>query len=300
MNKIKIKYSLLLFLAACIWGIAFVAQSVGMDYMGPLTFNASRFLVGGIVLFPFALRQEHMQWNTFAKPEDRGKHLGITILGGLCCGAAICTASTFQQFGMLYTSVGKAGFITALYIVLVPVLGLFFRRKPNKQVWLCAIIALAGLYLLCINETMTLNWGDVLMFFCALVFSVHIMVIDYFSPKANGVTLSCIQFFVSGFISLTGALLFETTDISAILKGIIPVLYAGVMSCGVAYTLQIIGQKYVAPAVASLILSLESVVSVLAGWILLQEVLSGREVLGCILMFVAVVVVQLPEKKKRI
>ncbi len=300
MNKIKIKYSLLLFLAACIWGIAFVAQSVGMDYMGPLTFNASKFLVGGVVLFPFAFRQERIKWNSIVEKQDKMKHLKVTIIGGLCCGAAIYTASTFQQFGILYTSVGKAGFITALYIVLVPVLGLFLHRKPSKQVWLCAVIAVAGLYLLCINETMTLNFGDVLMFFCALVFSVHIMVIDYYSPKANGVTLSCIQFFVSGLVSLTGALLFETPDVYSILKGIIPVLYAGVMSCGVAYTLQIIGQKYVAPAVASLILSLESVVSVLAGWIFLQEVLSKKEALGCILMFGAVVIVQLPEKKKRI
>lgn len=296
MNRQSFKSSLLLFLAAVIWGVAFVAQSVGMKYMGPLTFNASRFLVGGVVLLPFAFRQEWAQYKQITTTEDREKQLKVTIAGGLCCGVAICTASTFQQIGMLYTSVGKAGFITALYIVLVPIFGLFLKRKPKNKVWFCAILAILGLYLLCINETFALNFGDILIFCCAVVFTVHIMVIDHFSPKANGVTLSCIQFLFSGIVSLVLAFIFETPEVSAILSGIISVLYAGVMSCGVAYTLQIIGQKHVEPAIASLILSLESVVSVLAGWIILHEVLSLRELFGCLLMFVAVIMVQLPKK----
>ena len=296
MNKQTIKSSFLLFLAAVIWGVAFVAQSVGMEYMGPLTFNASRFIIGGIVLLPFVFVQERRTLQDVETKEERRRHYKVTLIGGLCCGIAICIASTFQQFGMLYTSVGKAGFITALYIVLVPIFGLFLKKKPSKMVWLCAVLAVVGLYLLCINETLTLNFGDILVFCCALVFTIHIMVIDYFSPKANGVTLSCIQFLFSGIVSLIFAFLFETPQISAIISGIIPVLYAGVMSCGVAYTLQIIGQKHVEPAIASLILSLESVVSVLAGWMILHEVLSAKEIFGCLLMFVAVIMVQLPKK----
>lgn len=296
MNKQTIKSSFLLFLAAVIWGVAFVAQSAGMEYMGPLTFNASRFLIGGIVLLPFVFVQERKTLQDLETKEERRRHYKVTLIGGLCCGVAICIASTLQQFGILSTSVGKAGFITALYIVLVPIFGLFLKRKPSKMVWLCAVLAVVGLYLLCVNETLTLNFGDILVFCCALVFTVHIMVIDYFSPKANGVTLSCIQFLFSGVVSLILAFIFETPQISAIVSGIVPVLYAGVMSCGVAYTLQIIGQKHVEPAIASLILSLESVVSVLAGWLILHEVLSGKEMLGSLLMFLAVIMVQLPKK----
>lgn len=296
MNKQTIKSSFLLFLAAVIWGVAFVAQSVGMEYMGPLTFNASRFLIGGIVLLPFVFVQERKTLQDVETKDERRRHYKVTLIGGLCCGVAICIASTLQQFGILSTSVGKAGFITALYIVLVPIFGLFLKRKPSKMVWLCAVLAVVGLYLLCVNETLTLNFGDILVFCCALVFTVHIMVIDYFSPKANGVTLSCIQFLFSGVVSLILAFIFETPQISAIVSGIVPVLYAGVMSCGVAYTLQIIGQKHVEPAIASLILSLESVVSVLAGWLILHEVLSGKEMLGSLLMFLAVIMVQLPKK----
>ena len=292
MKTQSFKSSLLLLLASIIWGIAFVAQSVGMDYMGPLTFNAARFLVGGVVLLPFALKSESRKWKQ-ADREERKKQFKTTLIGGLCCGVAICTASTFQQIGMLHTSVGKAGFITALYIVLVPIFGLFLRKIPKKKVWLCAILATVGLYFLCINETLTLNYGDVLMFCCAMVFTVHIMVIDHFSPKANGVSLSCIQFLFSGIVSLILAFIFETPQISGVMAGIVPVLYAGVMSCGVAYTLQIIGQKHVEPSIASLILSLESVVSVLAGWLILHEILSKKEIFGCVLMFIAVLIVEI-------
>lgn len=300
MKKQSITSSLLLLLAAIIWGVAFVAQSVGMEYVGPLTFNAARFLVGGIVLLPFALCGEAKTWKELATDTERKKQLKITLIGGLCCGVAICTASTFQQIGILYTSVGKAGFITALYIVMVPIFGLFLKKKPKNMVWVCAAIAVVGLYLLCMNETLTINFGDGLLFCCAVVFTIHIMVIDYFSPKANGVSLSCIQFLFSGIVSTIAAFLFETPTWDAIFLGALPILYAGVMSCGVAYTLQILGQKHVEPAVASLILCLESVVSVIAGWLLLHETLSQRELLGCLLMFAAVILVQLPEKKKEV
>lgn len=298
MRKNTLRNSLLLLLTAIIWGVAFVAQSAGMEYIGPLTFNASRFSLGGVVLLPLAMLRKHNQYQVLKTKEHKKKQTKITFIGGICCGLAICTASTFQQYGMLYTIVGKAGFITALYIVLVPLLGIFLHKKPSRMIWICAGMSVAGLYLLCINESLSINLGDILIFVCAIVFSIHIMVIDYFSPKADGVALSCIQFLFSGVVSFIAACILEKPSIEGISAAIIPILYAGVLSCGVAYTLQIIGQKGMDPSIASLILCLESVVSVLAAWILLDEQLSGRELLGCMIMFIAVVLVQLPEKRK--
>ena len=292
--------SLLLFLAASIWGVAFVAQSVGMDYMGPFTFNAARSLIGGIVLLPLiAVRERSRKKNggEAEPPEKKKVRRKVTLLGGCCCGLAICTASMFQQYGIQYTTVGKAGFITTLYIIIVPIMGLFFGKKVRRIVWAGAALAAAGMYLLCVNETLSLNKGDLLVFLCAVIFSVHILVIDYFSPKADGVKLSCIQFFVAGIICTIGAFLLETPSWDALVSGAVPVLYAGAMSCGVAYTLQIIGQRNLDPTVASLILSLESVVSVLAGWVILDQTMNGKEIFGCILVFAAVILVQLPGKK---
>ena len=230
--------------------------------------------------------------------EEKGKHKKVTLVGGLCCGVAICIASTFQQVGMLYTSVGKAGFITALYIVLVPVLGIFLKKKVTPMVWAGVVLAAIGFYLLCITETFSVNFGDMLIFLCAVCFSFHILIIDYFAPKADGVALSCIQFWFSGIVSMGIALCRETLEMDAIFMAGLPILYAGIMSCGVAYTLQIIGQKNMKPTIASLILSLESVISVLAGWIILHEVLTGRQMWGCILVFAAVILAQLPVKNE--
>ncbi|MCI6706023.1 MULTISPECIES: DMT family transporter [Eisenbergiella] len=292
--------SLLLFLAASIWGVAFVAQSVGMDYMGPFTFNGARSLIGGTVLLPLIVFREQKQKKAETRKEtaeERKQRRKITLIGGVCWNIlAICTASMFQQIGIQYTTVGKAGFITTLYIIIVPIMGLFFGKKVRRIVWAGAAIAAAGMYLLCVNETLSLNRGDVLVFICAVIFSIHILVIDYFSPKTDGVKLSCIQFFVAGIICTIGAFLFEEPTWSGLVSGAVPVLYAGVMSCGVAYTLQIIGQKHLDPTVASLILSLESVVSVLAGWVILGETLNLKEIFGCVLVFAAVILVQLPEK----
>lgn len=292
--------SLLLFLAASIWGVAFVAQSVGMDYMGPFTFNGARSLIGGIVLLPLiAVRERSRKKNggEAETPEKKKARRKVTLLGGCCCGLAICTASMFQQYGIQYTTVGKAGFITTLYIIIVPIMGLFFGKKVRRIVWAGAALAAAGMYLLCVNETLSLNKGDLLVFLCAVIFSVHILVIDYFSPKADGVKLSCIQFFVAGILCTIGAFLLENPSWDALVSGAVPVLYAGVMSCGVAYTLQIIGQRNLDPTVASLILSLESVVSVLAGWVILDQTMNGKEIFGCVLVFAAVILVQLPGKK---
>lgn len=296
MQKETVRNSILLLLTAVIWGTAFVAQSVGTDYIGPFTFNAVRFIIGGTVLLPliFYFQKKEPDKRT---AEEKRKGRKTLLTGGIFCGLALCSASLFQQAGIKYTSVGKAGFITALYIIIVPVIGLFFHHKVEGKIWAAAIMAVVGLYLLCINESFTVNKGDALIFICAILFSVHILVIDHYSPKVDGVKLSCIQFYVSGLLSGIGALLTETPDMNAVLDAAAPILYAGVMSCGVAYTLQIVGQKNVNPTVASLILSLESVISVLAGWIFLGEALAAREITGCLIVFAAVILVQLPDRK---
>lgn len=303
MKKTEIGSAALLFLAAFIWGVAFVAQSVGMDYVGPFTFNGCRFLIGGLVLTPFALirDRQHDKSASFQalSVEKQKEYKRTTLIGGLCCGVAICIASSFQQAGMQYTSVGKAGFITALYIVLVPVFGIFMKRKVSPVIWFGVVLAAIGIYFLCITESFSINYGDLLIFICAVCFTFHILIIDYFAPKADGVALSCIQFWFSGIVCMSIALLKENPNITAILQAAIPILYAGVLSCGVAYTLQIIGQKNMKPAVASLILSLESVISVLAGWVILKEVLTGRQFLGCVLVFAAVILAQIPVKSEQ-
>ena len=295
----KLRNTFFLFLTAMIWGAAFVAQSVGMDYIGPFTFNAARFLIGGTVLIPLIVYRSKK--NPLLKNqtlEEKRKNQKTAWIGGVCCGIALCGASLLQQMGIQHTTVGKAGFITTLYIIIVPLIELFFGKKIAKKIWLGAVMAVIGLYLLCINENFSIGKGDFLILVCAILFAIHILIIDHFSPKADGVVLSAIQFFVSGFISVIGAILVENPNPAAMLDAIVPILYAGVMSCGVAYTLQVIGQKNISPTVASMILSLESVISVLAGWIILGEALSAKEIVGCVIVFMAVVLVQLPEKKK--
>lgn len=303
MKTQQIRNSLILLLTAFIWGVAFVAQSVGMDYVGPFTFNCVRSLIGGVVLIPciFFLNKVNPGRNQEYQaldPAGREKNKKELIKGGVLCGIVICVASNLQQFGISYTTVGKAGFITALYIVIVPILGLFFRKKCSPAVWLGVILAVFGLYFLCMTEGFSVQLGDFLVFLCALAFSVHIMVIDHFTQFVDGVKMSCIQFLVCGVISGICMFLFENPSISSILAAWQPILYAGILSCGVAYTLQIVGQKGMNPTVASLILSLESVISVLAGLVLLGQKLSRREVAGCVFMFAAIVLAQLPGQGK--
>ena len=338
MSKIQtMKHSLLLLLTAFIWGVAFVAQSVGMDYVGPLTFNCVRSLLGGAVLIPCI-------WflNQRKKPERKQEtgsqqDLGISRetelrqksginqetefqqklgekqdktlwKGGIACGILLCLATNFQQVGIAETTVGKAGFITAFYIVIVPVLGRFFHRKCGVTVWLGVFLALAGLYFLCMTgaESQTaaeqifpglpVGRGDFLVFIGALLFSLHILVIDYFTERVDGVKMSCIQFWVCGALSGIGMFAAEEPHISEILLAWQPILYAGALSCGVAYTLQIVGQKGMNPTVAALILSLESVISLLAGLVLLGQRPTGRETFGCVLMFAAIILAQIPRK----
>ena len=308
MNKHQVRQSCLLFLAAFIWGVAFVAQSNAMAYVEPFTFMAVRNYIGGFVLVIYLLILKGMG----APAREPAKEaygrktpkwmlkLGIDryhLLGGMICGTFLCIAGNLQQIGIQYTSVGKTGFLTAVYIILVPILGIFLKKKAGIRVWLGVAIALAGLYLLCMTDgSFSLQVGDLLVLACAVAFSFHILVIDYFSPKVDGVKLSCIQFFTCAVLSAIGMLLFEEPKLSQILAAWVPILYAGVMSCGVAYTLQIIGQKGMNPTVASLILSLESVVSLLAGWVILGQKLSNRELAGCALAFAAIILVQLPSK----
>lgn len=295
----QMRNSLLLLLTALIWGVAFVAQSVGGDAVGSFTFNGVRSLIGSAVLLPviyFLDSQKKRELGEEKFQAEKGDQKTL-LTGGICCGIMLCIASNFQQFGISFTTVGKAGFITAMYILIVPVLGLFMKRKVGVKVWAGVVLATIGLYMLCMtSERLTLSKGDFLVLICAGFFSLHILIIDHFSPKVDGVRMSCIQFFVCGVISMIGAFWFEAPDLGAILAGWLPILYAGVLSCGVAYTLQIVGQKNMDPTVASLILSLESVFSVLAGWVILHQTLSIREMAGCVLMFLAIILAQLPEK----
>lgn len=288
MKQVQMRNSLLLILTAFIWGVAFVAQSVGGDAIGGFTFNGVRNLIGAAVLVPVIFF-----FNKKKQSESQQEDRKALWLGGTCCGILLCIAGNFQQIGILETSVGKAGFITAMYILIVPVLGIFMKKRPGFKVWMGVVLAVMGLYLLCMTtERFALSRGDFLVMVCAVVFSFHILTVDHFAPKVDGVKMSCIQFFVCGVLSMVLAFVFETPAISGILENWLPLLYAGALSCGVGYTLQIIGQKNMDPTVASLLMSLESVFSVLAGWVILHQTLSIRELLGCALMFAAIVLAQ--------
>ena len=297
------KNFILLFITAIIWGVAFVAQSAGMDYVGPYTFNAVRCLLGGIVLIPCVIflncsgkkNVEKSGGTEEKKVLDRPGHL---LIGGLLCGFMMFVSTTLLQVGIAYTTVAKAGFITALYIIIVPILGIFLKRKAGMKIWISVAIALIGLYLLCMKGSFSLSKGDFLILTCSICFAIHIMVVDHFTEKVSGTKLSCIQFLFAGVLSSVLMFAFEEPHWADIFAAWLPICYAGILSCGVAYTFQIIGQRGTDPTIASLILSLESVVSVLAGWIILGQTLTGREILGCVLMFGAIILAQINPKKK--
>ncbi len=308
----QFKGSLMLLICAFIWGTAFVAQSAGMDHLGPCTFNGVRNFIACIALLPVLLIGSRLEKREPSSPVKNASSQGgeavseknsserrPLLLGGLLCGLFLCTASLFQQFGIKETSVGKAGFLTALYIVIVPVLGVFRKKYPRLPVWIGVGLALLGTYLLSVREGFSISGGDTMVMISALLFSFHILVVDHFSPKVNGLKLSWIQFFVSGVISLTIALIWEKPRLSSIGQGLIPLLYTGVLSSGVGYTLQVLGQKRASPTVASLILSLESVFAALSGWAIRGDALSLRECLGCALVFCAVIIAQLPQSRRK-
>lgn len=284
----------MLMLTAVIWGAAFVAQSVGMDYVGPFTFNSARYFLGALVLLPVILIGDRKESHHTPRMSWHNPKLWLS---GVICGVIMAVATSLQQIGLIYTTVGKAGFITTLYVVLVPLLGLFAGKKVRPLVWLCIILAVVGLYLLCMSGDASLGTGDLLILGCAVTFSFHILAVDHFSPLVDGVKLSFLQFLVSGILCAVPALIWESSRISGLLDAWIPLLYAGILSCGVGYTFQILGQQHTDPTVASIIMCMESVFSVLFGWLILQQALSARELGGCALMFAAILISQLPEKK---
>lgn len=296
----KTRGNLLLLLAAFIWGSAFVAQSSGMDYVGPYTYNMTRNVLAFLFLIPVIYWMGSRKLSN--QPSD-GKPSVMAVLlpdretlkGGICCGLVLSVASTFQQLGLTMTTAGKAGFITALYIVLVPILGIFIGKKIPKIIWLCVALAVLGFYLLCVKEDFRVSRGDVLVLICSICFAVHILTIDHFTSKGvDGVKMSCVQFATAAVVLFPLMMWMEHPTLTVILSAWLTIGYAGVLSSGVGFTLQIVAQKDTDPTVATLLMSLESVFAALAGWVILHEVLMPKELLGCVLVFAAVILAQVP------
>lgn len=314
MKKNPLKGSALLLIGSFIWGTTFVAQSMGTNHLDAFSFNCIRNFIGVFALIPVLLWQIYSSKEIVNSVQSLNSEDSLVerkttsfsqklkktfskelLLGGLICGTALCLASNFQQLGIEYSTVGKSAFITTLYIVLVPLLGLLFKKKLPLQVWCGVILALIGLYLLCMkDEAFVLTTGDINLLLCAFFFTIQITAVDYYAPKVNCIALSMMQFLTTAILSGIGMLFTGLPTMENIIGAIFPLLYAGVLSSGIAYTFQIIGQKHLAPTVASLIMSLESVFATLAGWIVLHEVLSTKELLGCGLVFAAVILTQLP------
>lgn len=289
-------------LAAFIWGTAFVAQDLCADSIGAFAFNATRYFIAVLALLVVILISDKVKKNkpTLTAQEKKAANKQLW-LGGLCCGAALAIASNFQQAGLVAgTDAGKAGFITALYVVLVPVFGLFFKRKVSLPTWFAVVLSVVALYLLCIKGDFSLAPGDLLVLVCAVCFAVHILVIDHFTAYCDGVKLSCLQFLFAGIISTICMFIFEDVDFAAILSCALPLLYVGIFSCGVGYTLQILAQKDSNPTVVTILLSLESVFAVIAGAIILKQQMTVREYIGCAIMFAAVILaqIQFPTRQK--
>ena len=318
MRTHKVRNTIFLFLTAMIWGAAFVAQSVSMDYIGPFTFICLRSVIGGLFLIPViividSIRKKSQDENINAegletdlykiKIEEKqrlswkNKRL---LEGGIVCGIFLFLANCFQQTGIQYTTVGKAGFITTFYIIIVPLIGLFFKKYCGILTWIGVVIALAGLYFLCITQKLTIQRGDALVLCCSVLYAGQILAIDYYNSFVDGVKMSCIQFLTGGILGAVFMFIFENPDMAMILSAAGPILYTGIMSTGVGYTLQIVGQKGMNPTVAALILSLESVFSALSGYLFLHQILTTRELIGCALMFIAIVLAQLPDIRRKV
>lgn len=287
----KMKANLLLFIAAFIWGTAFVAQKSG-GAIGSFTFNGIRTFIGGLVLLPLVIRNhKDKSLPLFTKEE---------LTGGIVCGFFLFVAASLQQFGLAYTTAGKAAFITTLYVVFCPILSLIVHKKKTRPlVWLCVVLDVIGLYLLCMTDaSFSIQLGDTLVILCAVAFAAQMVSVDNFIDRIDGIKLSCIQFLFSGLLGIICMFIFEgPVSVSNIMTAWFPILYAGVISCGIAYTFQVLGQKEATPTIAALILCLESVFGVLAGAVILGETMTMREIFGCIIMFAAVVISNLPEKK---
>lgn len=283
MHSKQLRNSFLLLIAATIWGTAFVAQRSGMDYLGPFAFTFLRNMIGAAVLIPVILMSK-----------EKSESSKALIISGVLSGIALGLATCLQQYGMLYTSVGKAGFLTALYIIIVPVLGIFFRKKCPLVVWIAVVMAIIGVYLLCITEGFSINKGDIFEFLCAIAFAVQILIISKYSHRVNAYCFACIQFLTAGFFALIPMFITgESFTWAQIQTGWFPLVYTGVLSSGVAYTLQIVGERDLNPAAAALIMSLESCISAISAWLILGQSLSLREIIGCVIMFAAIILVQL-------
>ena len=297
MNK-RIRANFFLLTTAFIWGAAFVAQKEAMSYIGPFTFTCVRMLLGGAVLIPVIIFLKKTGITPAVEASKIEGPVGDpSFLGGFFCGVILFFALTVQQIGLVYTTAGKAGFITAMYIIIVPVLGIFMKKRISKIIWLCVILAIAGLYLLCMEGDFTMNKGDALMIFSAFGYAMHIITVDRFSPIGDPVKISCIQFFVCGALCFP-TLIVEAPALTSILESWLPILYTGVLSCGVAYTFQVVAQRDTSAAITAIILSFESVFAVLMGFLLLSEIMSLKEITGCALMFAAIILAQAPDKPK--
>ncbi len=282
-----LKSNLLLLLAAAIWGLAFVAQRVGMEHVGPFTFNGVRFALGSLSLLPLLFYYQ-------GKPRQAPvQSSGSVVLAGVLAGLILFSAASLQQIALLYTTAGKAAFITCLYIVLVPVLGIFLKHHVGNAIWFSCILAVVGLYLLCVKESLTIGYGDFLLLAGALIWAVHILLIDYYASRVEVLKLSCYQFITCSVLSLAAALWLETITLAGLSRALMPILYGGIFSVGVAYTLQVVGQKYSPPSHAAIILSMETVFATLGGFFLLDERLGLRELAGCGLMLAGMLLTQL-------
>lgn len=287
-----------LLLAAVIWGTSFVAQDVGMEHVEAFTYNGIRMLMGAAVLIPVILFMQLKKRKTSECVKK--EQIYVQAKSGIICGLILFCASNLQQFAFNYIpegASGKIGFITALYMLLVPIFALFLGQKQRLIVWLAVIMGCVGAYLLCVDSVMTIGFGELLTLGCAVFFAIHILYIDSVTDKVDGVILSATQFLVVGVLSVICMFIFETPRVENINTAIVPILYSGVMSSGVAYTLQIVGQKHTKPAIASLLMCLESVFAVLAGWVILGDNLEPREYIGCAIMFAAIILTNLPERK---
>lgn len=289
-----------LLITSIVWGLGFVAQSIGTEVIGPFSFNAARFALGGFVLVPFYFIIAKLQNNKVDSEEEivllkKSRYEGVK--NGVLVGVILMAGANFQQFGMFYTTAGKAGFISALYIIMVPIIYVCFGFKIRRNVWLGIILSVIGMYCLSFNDNFTVNFGDILLFISAFIYSWHIISIDKFSKYSDSVLLSMIQFFTASILSFIFAFVFDKPYISQFISAGRAILYSGILSGGVGYTLQIMGQRRVSPTVSSLIMSLESVFAVLGGWIILNEILSVKEMSGCILLFIAIILAQLPQKQ---
>jgi len=288
MKQTALRSDSLLLLTSLIWGLAFVFQRMGMDYVGPFIFNGIRFALGAMVILPFILLSKTKQ-TTSQQPTAGSKYL---FYGGMILGLSVFGGATLQQYGLVYTTAGNAGFITGLYVVFVPILGLFRKQFPHFTVWIAALLAVLGLYFLSVTESFTLVFGDMLVLFGAVFWAAHVVIIGVMSPKVNALKLALIQYLVCSVLSIIVALAVETNTLEGIIQATIPILYGGILSVGIAYTLQVIAQKKAPPAHAAIILSLETVFAAFGGWLVLNEQLGNRELLGCGLMLLGILVAQ--------